>query len=640
MLSSPDLWWYFVLVAGVVALPGMDMAYVIASALTGGLRGGAVAVAGIAAGGLIHVLVGATGIAALLVVFPEAFNALLIAGAAYMAWIGLSLLRTPAEAATTQAASAPAGAWTIFRRALLTCLLNPKAYAFVLAVLPPFLRSDARPLLAQALILAAITVATQIAIYGAIAVGVAQSRRWFGARPRASLYLARTVGVLLIAAAALTTATAWRPVAPAGAAEPDPASSPAATTTTAMNQTLRDGSRDFDFVFGRWTIANRRLKQRWAGSDDWDAFESTSETTPVLDGTSNTDQYRAPARGITGMSLRAYNKATGEWWLYWINSRDGVLQPPVIGRFDDGVGTFYGDDVDDGVPIRVRYLWSRITPTTARWEQAFSKDGGASWETNWIMDHTRADAQPAAERCCDTVELRQYALKPGRRDELIALFEREFVETQEAAGMRVIGQFRDRGDADRFVWLRGFAGMEARRRALEGFYGGPTWREHRDAANATMIDVSDVLLLKPASPGSGIALPAVRPGIDAPDADGGLVLATIYRLTEPADAALLALFATAIAPAHRRAGAVVFGSYATEASENTFPRLSVREGEHVFVWLAGFENAASHAAYRSALAADPHWREAEAALRRRLAAPAQAIELSPTRRSLLRHGRS
>ncbi|RWG94112.1 NIPSNAP family protein, partial [Mesorhizobium sp.] len=104
------------------------------------------------------------------------------------------------------------------------------------------------------------------------------------------------------------------------------------------------------------------------------------------------------------------------------------------------------------------------------------------------------------------VELRQYTLKPGDRETLIALFDREFIESQEAVGMTVIGQFRDLDRPDMFVWLRGFADMEARRKALTAFYEGPVWAEHRDAANATMIDSDDVLLLKPAWPDAGFDL--------------------------------------------------------------------------------------------------------------------------------------
>eukprot|EP01036_Dinobryon_divergens_P006801 gene6801-9042_t len=105
---------------------------------------------------------------------------------------------------------------------------------------------------------------------------------------------------------------------------------------------------------------------------------------------------------------------------------------------------------------------------------------------------------------CAIVELRQYTLHPGRRDTLIELFDREFVETQEATGMHVLGQFRDLDDEQRFVWLRGFDSMESRRVSLEAFYGGPAWQAHREAANATMLDSDNVLLLRPAWPGAGV----------------------------------------------------------------------------------------------------------------------------------------
>ena len=110
------------------------------------------------------------------------------------------------------------------------------------------------------------------------------------------------------------------------------------------------------------------------------------------------------------------------------------------------------------------------------------------------------------------VELRQYTLHPGRRDELIELFDRELVETQESCGMTVLGQLRDLDRPDRFVWLRGFADMEARRDALTAFYGGPVWREHAPAANATMVDWDDVLLLEPERlPDLGVRPPGQRP---------------------------------------------------------------------------------------------------------------------------------
>jgi hypothetical protein len=119
------------------------------------------------------------------------------------------------------------------------------------------------------------------------------------------------------------------------------------------------------------------------------------------------------------------------------------------------------------------------------------------------------------------VELRQYTLHPGKRDELIDLFEAEFVETQESAGMRVIGTFRDLDDPDRFVWLRGFPTMESRADSLAAFYGGPVWHRHRDAANATMIDSDDVLLLRPATACAGCAPASERPAGSAESTQTG-----------------------------------------------------------------------------------------------------------------------
>jgi hypothetical protein len=124
------------------------------------------------------------------------------------------------------------------------------------------------------------------------------------------------------------------------------------------------------------------------------------------------------------------------------------------------------------------------------------------------MSNTSQVQAQAVEMCCPITELRQYTMKPGRRDDLIALFEEHFIEGQEAEGMRIIGQFRNRNNPDQFVWMRGFADMEARRKALEGFYFGPIWKEQRAAANDTIIDSDNVLLLKPARTASSFRFDA------------------------------------------------------------------------------------------------------------------------------------
>lgn len=146
---------------------------------------------------------------------------------------------------------------------------------------------------------------------------------------------------------------------------------------------------DFNFLVGSWHVENRRLTERLAGSDEWEGFPATSTCIPVFGGGANFDEIHFPTKGFTGLTLRLYDPHRHEWSLYWANSRDGILQPPVVGRFTDGRGEFYGDDVHDGTPIRVRYIWSDIASSSARWDQAFSTDGEKTWETNWIMRFTR-----------------------------------------------------------------------------------------------------------------------------------------------------------------------------------------------------------------------------------------------------------
>jgi len=206
-----------------------------------------------------------------------------------------------------------------------------------------------------------------------------------------------------------------------------------------------------------------------------------------------------------------------------------------------------------------------------------------------IIDQSRND--PNTTMWCPIVEFRQYALHPGRREDLIQLFDREFIEPQEAVGLTVMGQFRDIDDPNSFVWLRGFAGMDTRAAALSSFYDGSVWRAYRDRANATMIGSDNVLLLRPARSSSGFA-EIGRPDETAlgGDARDGLLAATIYYLEQPADEPFLDFFESQLAPAMRAAGASIDAYYTTEPSPNNFPRLPVRENEPVLVWFSRFPN--------------------------------------------------
>ena len=151
-------------------------------------------------------------------------------------------------------------------------------------------------------------------------------------------------------------------------------------------------AKDFDFWMGRWNVHNRRLRERLAGSNEWDEFEATSVARPILDGLGNEDEFRTEFDGgFLGMSFRFFDPATKRWWIYWADTRrPGELDPPVSGTFSGDTGVFEGPDVFAGRPILVRFIWSGVTTPSPRWEQAFSADGGDTWETNWVMEFTRA----------------------------------------------------------------------------------------------------------------------------------------------------------------------------------------------------------------------------------------------------------
>lgn len=162
---------------------------------------------------------------------------------------------------------------------------------------------------------------------------------------------------------------------------------PAASTYTLD----RTGTiHDFDDLAGAWTVANRRLRARGVGSDDWDEFPAASCLTVHLGGVVNVDEIHFPTKGWSGLTLRTFDLARNQWSIYWINSRDGVLFPPVVGGFTGARGEFYGEDQDDGRPVLVRFVWLRQGGARFRWEQAFSTDGGVRWETNWTMDLSRS----------------------------------------------------------------------------------------------------------------------------------------------------------------------------------------------------------------------------------------------------------
>ncbi|OCJ11737.1 threonine transporter RhtB [Rhizobium sp. AC27/96] len=200
---AENLWLFFLLLLGIIIVPGMDMLFVLANSLTGGSNRGLAATGGIMLGGAVHSLNGAIGIGLLTHFVPVLFNPLLVLGGAYMAYIGYTLMRS----SITVGGEAPAGsrsAWKAFRQGAVTCLINPKAYLFIFAVYPQFLKPDYGPMWIQAVIMGVMTMVTQFSIYGGLAITAGRSRNLLVANPGATAFAGRAAGLLLVAVSAFT----------------------------------------------------------------------------------------------------------------------------------------------------------------------------------------------------------------------------------------------------------------------------------------------------------------------------------------------------------------------------------------------------------------------------------------------------
>ena len=166
---------------------------------------------------------------------------------------------------------------------------------------------------------------------------------------------------------------------------------PAAAAPAATDPALRDGAHDFDFLHGRWRIRNRRLRHPLSGSSEWYEFDGRADERPVWGGQANLEEYEAdpPSGPIRGLALRLYNPRSRQWTIHWAGSTTGTLDRPMIGEFRGGRGEFYGQDLFGEREVLLRFIWTAERADACRWEQAFSTDGGRTWETNWIMEFTR-----------------------------------------------------------------------------------------------------------------------------------------------------------------------------------------------------------------------------------------------------------
>ena len=178
----------------------------------------------------------------------------------------------------------------------------------------------------------------------------------------------------------------------------------AAPSSTGETAPVRDGSHDFDFIYGKWKMPNHRLMKRLVGSHEWEDFMSYDEARPLPGGIGNEDFYKTDHwKGFVGMTTRTYDPKTGLWRIYWVDNQfsEGVMDPPVIGKFEGNVGVFEGPATYNGIPVIMRFIWTvhgKDSKVAASWEQAFSTDGGKTWEKNWTNELIRIDDTEAAQK--------------------------------------------------------------------------------------------------------------------------------------------------------------------------------------------------------------------------------------------------
>ena len=209
MTYTENLWLFTLLLAGIITVPGMDMIFVTANTLTGGRRAGMAATSGIMLGGVFHTLFGTVAVTALSTLVPQLAGPMLVIGSAYMIWIGYTLARSAIVIDGIEASKLKRTA-RIFTQGLITCLLNPKAWLFILAVYPQFMRPEYGPFWQQALVMGALTMVLQAAVYGGLALAAATGRDALTSKPQVTIWIGRAAGWLLVAVAVLMLVEGWR----------------------------------------------------------------------------------------------------------------------------------------------------------------------------------------------------------------------------------------------------------------------------------------------------------------------------------------------------------------------------------------------------------------------------------------------
>jgi len=331
--------------------------------------------------------------------------------------------------------------------------------------------------------------------------------------------------------------------------------------------------KDFDFLLGNHIVHHKKLKSRLTNSNDWFEFDGTHEMHSILQQTGNLETHKLKnfdGTDYEGMAMRLFDPATRLWSIYWADSRSASVDVPVVGSFENNIGHFYAKDKD----ILLQFKWDATDPYKPVWSQAFSADNGKTWEWNWFMYF---------EKEISVLEIRNYLIKPGKRDAFINYFEDNFIEAQNKLGGYVLGQFRVKNAEDNFCWFRGYTDMASRSKYLPAFYYSDYWKQRRPVANSMLLNNDNVYLLKPLEPGKSIPCSKFRNGKD-------LVVVDLYTANGKLDK-LINVFFKKYGPVLQSAD---YTAWVSELTENDFPALPVFQDRNLFVTITFYKNESEY----------------------------------------------
>jgi hypothetical protein len=368
-----------------------------------------------------------------------------------------------------------------------------------------------------------------------------------------------------------------------------------------IQASARSSSDDFNFLVGPHTVRHKKLKSRLSNSKEWIEFDGTHFQELILNGIGNIEQHHMTSdssQPVDGMALRLFNTRTRLWTIYWADSETGCLGTPVTGSFENGIGHFYAKDYFDCRAILVQFKWDLTNVNKPIWSQAFSIDNGNTWEWNWHMYFTKTDLAKVAfdqlfPESTETdrvgvLEVRNYLVKRGKRDQFIDFFE-ETIEPQTQQKGYPVGQYTVKGEEDNFCWIRGFSNMESRSAFLPAFYYSDYWKRNRKTANDLIANSDNVHLLRPLALDGDtlIAIGGVKK--ESLNPHGGIMVIEFYTANSKVGQ-LKQFFAKKYLPLLRSAGVSELTIWESELAENDFPKLPVFQDKNLLVTIAFYDD--------------------------------------------------